>query len=75
MFLLDLKVVYFTSMFPYLVLTIFFIRGITLKGASAGLAHMYTPKVILFLRDPDPPRPPEIVPHRSLSPFDRSRNC
>ncbi|KAL1115171.1 hypothetical protein AAG570_007202 [Ranatra chinensis] len=39
------KVVYFTSMFPYIVLTIFFIRGITLKGASAGLAHMYTPKV------------------------------
>ncbi|XP_077269484.1 sodium- and chloride-dependent transporter XTRP3 [Temnothorax americanus] len=39
------KVVYFTSMFPYLVLTIFFIRGITLKGASVGLAHMYTPKV------------------------------
>lgn len=32
-------------MFPYLVLTIFFIRGITLKGASAGLVHMYTPKV------------------------------
>lgn len=50
LFLLDLKVVYFTSMFPYLVLTIFFIRGITLKGASAGLAHMYTPKVnSLFL--------------------------
>lgn len=45
LFLLNLKVVYFTSMFPYLVLTIFFIRGITLKGASAGLAHMYTPKV------------------------------
>lgn len=40
-----LQVVYFTSMFPYLVLTIFFIRGITLKGASAGLVHMYTPKV------------------------------
>lgn len=39
------KVVYFTSLFPYIVLTIFFIRGITLKGASAGLAHMYTPKV------------------------------
>ncbi|KAL3287988.1 hypothetical protein HHI36_002442 [Cryptolaemus montrouzieri] len=39
------KVVYFTSMFPYIVLTIFFIRGITLEGASAGLAHMYTPKV------------------------------
>ncbi|XP_024941160.1 sodium- and chloride-dependent transporter XTRP3 isoform X2 [Cephus cinctus] len=39
------KVVYFTSMFPYLVLTIFFIRGITLEGAGAGLVHMYTPKV------------------------------
>lgn len=34
-------------MFPYLVLTIFFIRGITLNGASAGLAHMYTPKVTI----------------------------
>lgn len=44
------QVVYFTSMFPYLVLTIFFIRGITLTGASAGLAHMYTPKVTI---DPD----------------------
>ncbi|XP_076374532.1 sodium- and chloride-dependent transporter XTRP3 isoform X2 [Megalopta genalis] len=43
------KVVYFTSMFPYLVLTIFFIRGITLKGASAGLAHMYTPKIAKLL--------------------------
>ncbi|KAK6622240.1 hypothetical protein RUM44_002047, partial [Polyplax serrata] len=39
------KVVYFTSMFPYIVLTIFFIRGITLKGSGAGLMHMYTPKV------------------------------
>ncbi|XP_073812265.1 sodium-dependent neutral amino acid transporter B(0)AT3 isoform X1 [Musca autumnalis] len=39
------KVVYFTSLFPYIVLTIFFIRGITLPGASAGLMHMYTPKV------------------------------
>ncbi|KOX72963.1 Sodium-dependent neutral amino acid transporter SLC6A17 [Melipona quadrifasciata] len=44
------KVVYFTSMFPYLVLTIFFIRGITLKGASAGLAHMYTPKIEKLLQ-------------------------
>lgn len=38
-------------MFPYIVLTIFFIRGITLKGASAGLMHMYTPKVEK-LKDP-----------------------
>ncbi|XP_011305102.1 sodium- and chloride-dependent transporter XTRP3 [Fopius arisanus] len=39
------KVIYFTSLFPYIVLTIFFIRGVTLKGASEGLAHMYTPKL------------------------------
>lgn len=39
------QVVYFTSLFPYIVLTIFFIRGITLEGAGAGLMHMYTPKV------------------------------
>jgi solute carrier family 6 amino acid/orphan transporter-like 15/16/17/18/20 len=39
------KVVYFTALFPYVVMTIFFIRGITLPGASAGLAHMFYPKV------------------------------
>ncbi len=45
-------VVYFTALFPYLVLTIFFIRGVTLKGAGAGLAHMFFPKVSprLFVR-------------------------
>ena len=36
-------------MFPYVVLTIFFFRGITLKGATAGLAHMFTPKVLLLI--------------------------
>jgi solute carrier family 6 amino acid/orphan transporter-like 15/16/17/18/20 len=41
--------VYFTSLFPYLVLTIFFIRGITLPGAGAGLMHMYKPKVEMLL--------------------------
>ena len=39
------KVVYFTALFPYIVMTIFFIRGITLKGAGAGLSHMFSPKV------------------------------
>lgn len=39
------KVVYFTSLFPYVVLTIFFIKALTLDGAGAGLKHMYTPKL------------------------------
>jgi solute carrier family 6 amino acid/orphan transporter-like 15/16/17/18/20 len=38
-------VVYVTAIFPYIVLTIFFFRGITLKGALAGLHHMFSPKV------------------------------
>eukprot|EP00091_Calanus_sinicus_P009177 TRINITY_DN2160_c0_g1_i3.p1 TRINITY_DN2160_c0_g1~~TRINITY_DN2160_c0_g1_i3.p1 ORF type:complete len:324 (+),score=80.31 TRINITY_DN2160_c0_g1_i3:185-1156(+) len=44
------KVVYFTAMFPYIVLTIFFFRGITLKGATAGLSHMFTPKMEMLLK-------------------------
>ena len=39
------KVVYFTALFPYVVMTIFFIRGLTLKGAGAGLAHMFLPMI------------------------------
>ncbi|GBP89071.1 Sodium-dependent neutral amino acid transporter SLC6A17 [Eumeta japonica] len=39
------QVVYFTSLFPYIVLTIFFVRGITLPGSSDGIIHMYKPKL------------------------------
>lgn len=45
-----LQIVWFTSLFPYIVLTIFFIRGITLPGAGAGLVHMYTPDVGKLLK-------------------------
>ena len=38
-------VVYFTAMFPYVVLTIFLVRGLTLPGASAGLMHMFYPQL------------------------------
>ncbi|CAG9865492.1 unnamed protein product [Phyllotreta striolata] len=37
------KVVYVTATFPYLVLIVFFFRGITLKGAGDGIRHLFTP--------------------------------
>ncbi|XP_068431083.1 sodium-dependent neutral amino acid transporter B(0)AT3-like [Clinocottus analis] len=37
------KVVYVTAILPYLVLTIFLIRALTLPGATAGLVYLFTP--------------------------------
>lgn len=45
------KVVYVTAIFPYVVLIIFFFRGITLKGATDGIEYLFTPRWEL-LADP-----------------------
>ncbi|XP_026203886.1 sodium-dependent neutral amino acid transporter B(0)AT1-like [Anabas testudineus] len=37
------KAVYITSTLPYLVLTIFLIRGLTLKGSVEGIKFLFTP--------------------------------
>ncbi|CAL8287489.1 unnamed protein product [Merluccius merluccius] len=39
------KVVYFTATFPYLVLFIYLIRGLTLHGAVNGIKYMFMPKM------------------------------
>lgn len=39
------QVVYVTAIFPYLVLTIFLVRALTLPGATAGLVYLFTPDV------------------------------
>ncbi|XP_027376191.1 inactive sodium-dependent neutral amino acid transporter B(0)AT3 isoform X1 [Bos indicus x Bos taurus] len=37
------KAIYFTALFPYLVLTVFLVRGLTLPGAMQGLTYLFTP--------------------------------
>ena len=39
------QAVYVTSTLPYLVLTIFLIRGLTLKGSLDGIKFLFTPDV------------------------------
>lgn len=43
---------YFTALFPYVLLTVLLIRGVTLPGASEGIAYLLTPD-LSRLRDPE----------------------
>ncbi|XP_060778778.1 solute carrier family 6 member 16b [Neoarius graeffei] len=42
------KVMYFSSVFPYVVLLCFLVRGLTLDGASEGLKYMFNPKLEIW---------------------------
>ncbi|XP_044298920.1 sodium-dependent neutral amino acid transporter B(0)AT1-like isoform X1 [Varanus komodoensis] len=39
------KAVYVTSTLPYVVLTIFLVRGLTLKGSVSGIVYLFTPNI------------------------------
>ncbi|XP_028989906.1 sodium-dependent neutral amino acid transporter B(0)AT2-like [Betta splendens] len=44
----SVKVMYFSSIFPYVVLISFLIRGLMLDGALEGIAHMFYPKLEIW---------------------------
>ena len=43
------KVVWFTALFPYVVLILLFIRGLMLDGAFTGIAFFFTPDWVKLL--------------------------
>ena len=42
---LSLQAVYFTATFPYIIMFILFIRGVTLEGAGDGIKAFFKPEV------------------------------
>ncbi|CAL8305100.1 unnamed protein product [Lota lota] len=42
------KVMYFSSIFPYVVLFCFLVRGLLLDGAREGIVHMFYPKLEIW---------------------------
>ncbi|XP_037704009.1 sodium-dependent neutral amino acid transporter B(0)AT2 [Choloepus didactylus] len=43
------KVMYFSSLFPYVVLICFLIRALLLNGSLDGISHMFTPELEIML--------------------------
>ncbi|NXF20502.1 S6A18 protein, partial [Rhodinocichla rosea] len=60
------KAIYVTAIFPYLVLTIFLIQGLTLPGATDGLIYLFTPNVSVSIYFPF--TPPQISYHLPTTP-------
>lgn len=48
---------YFSSLFPYLVLICFLVRALLLEGSMVGIRHMFTPKVSVQILKPVDPQP------------------
>ncbi|XP_029311955.1 LOW QUALITY PROTEIN: sodium-dependent neutral amino acid transporter B(0)AT2-like [Cottoperca gobio] len=44
----SVKVMYFSSIFPYVVLFCFLVRGLMLDGASEGITYMFYPKLEIW---------------------------
>lgn len=44
----SVKVMYFSSIFPYVVLICFLVRGLMLDGALEGISHMFYPKLEIW---------------------------
>lgn len=40
-----LKVVYFTSLFPYILLSVLLVKGLTLEGAWDGIKYLFIPRL------------------------------
>ncbi|XP_061665316.1 sodium-dependent neutral amino acid transporter B(0)AT2-like [Syngnathoides biaculeatus] len=44
----SVKVMYFSSIFPYVVLLCFLVRGLLLEGALEGITYMFSPKLEIW---------------------------
>lgn len=61
-----LQVVYFTAIFPYLMLTLLLINGLRLEGATDGILYYIRPNFTMLYSPKVRIRPPARKPARPL---------